>query len=109
MDSACYFFKFGYGKLKDYCAKVNLREECKVGLQCQVIKTCSLLHPKMCKRIVLDGICGYKERCAYNHKIGFEVNNVNDDAIQEDFKNLKTEVENIKNTIILLFLSDKNL
>ena len=53
----------------------------------------------MCKRIVLEGICGYKERCAYNHKIGFHVNNVNDDAIQEDVKNLKTEVENLKNTI----------
>ena len=47
----------------------------------------------------MKGIDGYKERCAYNHKIGFHVNNINDDAIQEDIKNLKTEVENLKNII----------
>ena len=99
MDSACPFFKFGYCKLKDDCARVHVKEECKDGLQCKVIKTCFLRHPKMCKRIVLEGICGYKERCAYNHKIGFHVNNVNDGAIQEDVNNLKTEVENLKNTI----------
>ena len=99
MDSACPFFKFGYCKLRDDCARVHFKEEFKDGLQCKVIKTCSLRHPKKCKRIVLEGICGYKERCAYNHKIGFHVNNVNGGAYQEDVNNLKTEVETLKNTI----------
>ena len=37
--------------------------------------------------------------CAFNHKIGFQVKNVNDVAIPEDVKNIKTEVENLRNTI----------
>jgi hypothetical protein len=53
----------------------------------------------MCKRIVLEGICFYKEKCAYNHKKILHGQTVNDDAIQEDVKNLKTEVEFLKNTI----------
>ena len=57
----------------------------------------------MCKRIVLEGICSYKESCAYHHKIGFHINNVNDDAIQEGVKNLKTEVDNLKNTKKIVF------
>ena len=46
MDSACQFFKLGYCKLKDDCDKVHVKEECKDRLQCKVIKTCSLRHPK---------------------------------------------------------------
>ena len=41
----------------------------------------------------------YKEKCAYNHKRILHGHTVNDDAIQEDVKNLKTEVEFLKNTI----------
>ena len=93
------FYKFGYCKLKDNCPKVHVTEECGVGLQCKDVKTCSLRHPKMCKRIGLEGICFYKEKCAYNHKKIVHVQTVNNDAIQEDVKNLKTKVEFLKSTI----------
>ena len=102
MDSSCQFFKFGYCKLKDDCEKNHVKEECRDGLQCKAIKTCSLRHPKMCKRVVLEGLCRYGEGCAYNHKRSLHGLRINDDAIQEDINKLKTEVEVLKNTIKLL-------
>ena len=53
----------------------------------------------MCKWILLEGIYSYSKECAYNHKRWLHGQTGNHDAIQEDVKNVKTEVEFLKNTI----------
>ena len=99
MDSSCQFHKFGYCKLKDNCERVHVREECTDGLHFQSIKTCSLRHPKKCRRIVLEGLCGFGKKCAYNHKRRSHGQSVNDDDIREEVHKLKIEVAILKSTI----------
>ena len=45
-----------------------VKDECTDGSHCENIKTCSLRHPKICKRIILERTCGFGEKYAYNHK-----------------------------------------
>ena len=68
MENICKFYKFGYCKLRDQCEKNHVKEECKDGSHCKAIKICVLRHPKMCKRFVFEGICGFGDMCSYNHK-----------------------------------------
>ena len=53
----------------------------------------------MCRRIFLEGLCGYGEKCAYNHKKRSHAQSVDDDIINEEVHKLKTEVEILKSTI----------
>ena len=102
MDNLCKFHKFGYCKLKTQCEKQHVNKECAEGSHCRVMKTCPLRHPKMCKRIVMEGVCHYGEKCAYNHKKVLKSQDGNNDKVLEDVKALKADVTNIKNTIKLL-------
>ena len=102
MDTICKFHKFGYCKLKTQCEKPHVNKECAEGSHCKVIKTCPLRHPKMCKWIVMEGVCHYGEKCAYNHKKVFNSQDGNNDKVLEDVKALKADVINLKNTIKLL-------
>ena len=68
MEYICKYHKFGYCKMKDQCEKYHVNEECKEGSDCKNLTTCPLRHPKMCKRIVLEEHCVFREKCAYNHK-----------------------------------------
>ena len=53
----------------------------------------------MFNRIVLEGMCFYREKGTYNDKRILHGLTVNDATIQEDVKILKTEVKFLKNTI----------
>jgi hypothetical protein len=96
MDYICKHYKFGYCKLKDKCEKYHVKEECRDGIHCKAIKACPLRHPKMCRRIVLEGLCGFGEKCSYNHKTRL---NIHGDDIHEDVKKLREEVKQLKITL----------
>ena len=57
MEHICKFNKFGYCKYKNECKKNHVKEQCKDGQNCESVKLCTLRHPKMCKRIALEGHC----------------------------------------------------
>ena len=99
IDYICKHYKFGYCKLKDKCEKYHVKEECKDGIHCKAIKACPLRHPKMCKRIVFEGLCGFGETCAYNHKTRLNLHGVDNDDIHEDVKKLREEVKQLKITL----------
>ena len=58
-----------------------------------------LRHPKRCKRFVFEGICGFGDKCSYNHKRILSQLGSDKDELYEDVKNLKDEVENLNETI----------
>ena len=62
MENICKFNKFGYCKYKEECKKDHVKEECKYGYKCEHVKTCALWHLKMCKMILLEGLCGFGEK-----------------------------------------------
>ena len=64
MESICRFYKFGFCKFKETCIKHHVEEERKNGMYCEQIKTCALSHPKMCKRIIQEGLCQFGGQCA---------------------------------------------
>ena len=50
----------------------------------------------MCKRIVLEGLCGYGEKCAYSHKIRSNLLSLENENVHEDVEILKAEVTSLK-------------
>ena len=96
MDNKCKFYKYGYCKIKDNCQNNHVKGECSYGSHCKNIKTCSLRHPKMCKRMVLEGICGFGEKCAYNHKRKIDIQSGDNIEMFEELNNLKAEVKKSK-------------
>ena len=56
-------------------------------------------HPKMCKRIIFEGHCVFGEMCAYNHTRRSNSQNNEKDTLLEDVKNLRYEVDNLKNVM----------
>ena len=107
MENICKFYKFGYCKLRDQCEKNHVKEECKDGSHCKAIKICVLRHPKMCKRFVFEGICGFGDMCSYNHKKVLNQHGSDKDELKEDIKNLKVEVEYLKESIKICISSRK--
>ena len=104
MNNICNFHKFGYCKLKDKCEKEHVKGECSEGSYCKSIQTCALRHPKMCKRIVMEGLCQFGHKCAYNHRK--RTNNpqlIHTDAVNDDVQKLKNEIDSLKNIIQSLF------
>ena len=51
-----------------------------------------LRHPKMCKRIVLEGLCGFGENCAYRHEIRNNLIDLEHGSVNEYVEILKAEV-----------------
>ena len=103
MNNICNHHKFGYCMLKDKCEKEHLKEECSEGSYCESITTCALRHPKMCKRIVMEGLCHFGNKCAYNHKRIYHSQRIHTDDVHSDVQKLKDEVDSLKNTIQSLF------
>lgn len=99
MDNICRFNKFGYCKYKDKCKKDHVNEECRDGHYCESVKTCTLRHPKMCKRIILEGLCGFAEKCAYSHKRRSNLSSLENANIHEEVKILKAEVDALKKVL----------
>ena len=99
MEGLCQFHKYGFCKLKDECPNLHVKEECTNGLFCKTIQSCALRHPKMCRRMVLEGLCQFKDKCAYKHKKTMNSQSVDND-VHEDVKKLKDEVITLKSTII---------
>ena len=96
MDDVCNYHKFGYCKYNDQCEKYHVQGECKDGNMCPKIHICSLRHPKMCKRMALEGYCRLESKCAYKH--GPRINQHNDEP-SEDIKNIKAELDVLKQTV----------
>ena len=59
----------------------------------------------MCKRMVFKGICGFSEKCAYDHKRKIDTQSGDNIEMFEELTNLKAEVENLKYTLKLLMLT----
>ena len=96
------FYKFGYCKFKQSCNKDHVKEECRSGIYCEQIKTCALRHPKMCKRIILEGLCQFGEKCAYSHYRRPNLQGEGNENVQEEVNSLKAEVNTLKNTLKML-------
>ena len=99
MNNICQFHKFGYCKLKDKCEKEHVNRECPEGSHCKGIQTCALRNPKMCKIIVMEGICHFREKCSYNHKRKDNWKSDYNNDLHDNVKKLKEEVGSLKNTI----------
>ena len=69
--------------------KKNVKKEC-------IVNT---LHPKMCKRIIHEGLCQFGGKCAYSHYTRSNLQGVGNDHAQEEVNILKAEVFSLKNTL----------
>jgi hypothetical protein len=58
-----------------------------------------LRHPKMCKRIVIEGLCHFGNRCAYNHRRTSTSQCKFTNDAHQDVQKLKDEVVSMKNFI----------
>ena len=96
------FYKFGFCKFKQSCKKDHVKEECRSGIYCEHIKTCTLRHPKMCKRIILEGLCQFGEKCAYRHYRRPNLQGEGNANVLEKVNSLKAEVDTLKNTLKML-------
>ena len=96
MDNVCKYHKFGYCKYNNQCEKNHVKGECKDGNICPKIQVCNLRHPKMCKRMAMEGYCRLEAKCAYKH--GPRVLQPNDDN-KEDIKSIKAELDVLKQTV----------
>jgi uncharacterized C2H2 Zn-finger protein len=99
MEDICKFNKFGYCKYKNKCEKDHVREQCKDGQNCESVKSCTLRHPKMCKRITLEGLCRFGEKCAYSHQRISNFPSLEHENVHEDVKVLKAEVNSLKKAL----------
>ena len=79
-----------------------LKKNVETGIYCEQIKTCALRHPKICKRIILEGLCPFGEKCAYSHYRRPNLQGGGNDNVQEEVNSLKAEVDTLKNTLKLL-------
>ena len=77
-----------------YVKKNILKENARKGL--------SVRHPKMCIRIVIEGLSHFGEKLAYNHKQISPFHYGSKETVHGDPKTLKEEVNDIKDTIKLL-------
>ena len=82
--------------MKKNCEKEHVKEECLEGSYCKSIQTCVLRHPKMCKRIVTEGLCQFGNKCAYNHRRTSTSQCIYTDAVHHDVQKLKDEVDSLK-------------
>ena len=96
MDNVCKPHKFGYCKYIDQCERYHVQGECKDGNTCPKIQSCNLRHPKMCKRMAMEGYCRLESKCAYKH--GPRINQHNHET-SEDIKNIKAELDVLKQTV----------
>ena len=99
MEDICKFNKFGYCKYKNECKKNHVKEYCKDGQNCESVKLCTSRHPKMCKRIALEGLCRFGEKCAYSHKRISNFTSLEHENVHEDVKVLKVEVNALKKAL----------
>ena len=98
-QDVCEYDKFGNCKFNVDCEKHDVVGECDQGNTCPTVKICNLRHPKMWKRIVIDGYCGLGDKCASRHKIKLHSDHHETKYLHKDIKNMKTEIDNIKSTV----------
>ena len=98
-NNVCKFHKFGYCKLKDKCEKEHVNRECPDGSHCKGIQTWALRHPKMCKRIGMQGLCHFRENCAYNHKRKDNWKSDHKNDLHDGVNKHKGEIDSLKKTI----------
>ena len=58
-----------------------------------------LKAPQMCKRMVLEGLCGFGEKCAYSHQMRSSSLSRENQNVHEEVRILKAEVETLKEAI----------
>ena len=94
----CRYYKFGYCKFKQQCHKEHVEAKCEALSACKDIKWCNKHHPKVCKIFALEIFCKYGERCAYEHFVKDQSKRVVDELV-EDMKNIKAEMDMLKNKV----------
>ena len=99
MEEICRYHKYGYCKFKESCTSYHAERECENGYNCPNIKACRLRHPKMCKKMVLEGHCRLGVRCAYRHKPRLISHHEDTKTLHEDMKTMKAEIDVLKNTV----------
>ena len=99
MEIICNFNKYGYCKFKDECDNQHEDIECNNGSLCKEVKICPFRHPRMCKRMIMEGFCSRGQRCAYNHKTRLSHDNKEIKSLEEDIKNLNAEMNVMKETL----------
>ena len=94
----CQYYKFGYCKFKHQCHKEHVETKCEALSAFRDIKCCHKRHPKVCKRFALEIFCKYGEHCAYEHIVKDQSKGEVDELV-EDMKNIKAELDILKNTV----------
>ena len=119
----CRHNQTGFCKYGERCRKQHVNIKCNQD-ECKD-KKCSRRHPHLCKFYAHTGFCKFQERCAFvhkeinveTHKVAHEVqkikeeierlksnvigtlNHIDSESVIKDMKNLKAEVDFLKNII----------
>ena len=59
-------------------------------------------HPKICIRIVMEGLCHFGAKCAYKHKRMSNSQDDYKDTVSEDLQKLREEDDDLKTPSIYL-------
>ena len=92
-DDVCKYFKYGYCKYRDKCRMHHNKEICDNGYSCTASKVCPKRHPKLCRKLSLEGFCRHGDKCAYRHTTSSKL------SIQNDANILKVRLENLENVV----------
>ena len=78
-----------------------MKTECEDLSACREIKFCKKRHPKICRKYSLEFFCKFGKDCSYVHITREHSKVFKDlyDEIVEDIKNIKAEVDLLKNTV----------
>ena len=94
----CKHNQMGYCKFRDKCNKIHENDICEKQA-CNPSK-CRKRHPKLCKHFSQRLVCRYGKDCGYKHQeTDGNIKPEQFNALNEDIKNLKAEVDVLKNTI----------
>ena len=99
MEIICNYYKYGYCKFKDDCENEHENKECTNGSLCNEVRACPFRHPRMCKMMIMEGLCKRGQTCAYNHKLRLSHDKEEIKSLQEDVKNLNAEINDMKETL----------
>ena len=96
----CQFNQRGYCKFGSECQRYHENEMCK-DQSCSV-QACRKRHPRLCKYFGENLRCKFGKECSYMHRKNVNKKEINE--LNDELKNIKAEIDVLKNT--LTFLTD---
>ena len=94
-QNICRFNQVGFCKYKSECGKIHKNEICK-DRNCDTGR-CTKRHPKSCRNYLKHQFCNFGKDCAYLHTDTVKKEHFNE--VVEDMKNIKAELDHLKNTV----------